>query len=189
MPSHPIAKGTCLIVGDSNIGWNRQKPLKDVHCQITSFCTLQQMMLLVINQQKFWKKFIGRKRIYKINISTLIKQYNHGKASLTISHLSKKFKDISTSIVNNSNIGDFYLNSSGLHLNDKGLGRLAINQLLKIHKLQCELKPLIDGYEKEMLDAKNNNIQSQKNITAECSALNKVAIKVDIKSSLGNLKL
>ena len=48
---------------------------------------------------------------------------------------------------------------------------------------------LIDGYEKEMLDAKNNNIQSQKNITDECSALNKVAIKVDIKSSLGNLKL
>ena len=42
---------------------------------------------------------------------------------------------------------------------------------------------------KEMLDAKNNNIQSQKNITDECSALNKVAIKVDIKSSLGNLKL
>ena len=51
------------------------------------------------------------------------------------------------------------------------------------------MKPLIDGYEKEMLDAKNNNIQSQKNITDECSALNKVAIKVDIKSSLGNLKV
>ena len=49
--------------------------------------------------------------------------------------LSKKFKNLSTSIVDNSNIGAFYLNSGGLHLNDKGLGRLAINLKLKIRKL------------------------------------------------------
>ena len=71
----------------------------------------------------------------QITISTPIKRNDHGKASLTISHLCKKFKDLSISIVDNSNIGAFYLNSGGLHLNDKGLGRLAINLKLKIRKL------------------------------------------------------
>ena len=58
----------------------------------------------------------------KITISTPIKRHDHGKASLTISSLSEKFKDYSISIVANSNIGAFYLNSGGYHLNDKGLG-------------------------------------------------------------------
>ena len=71
----------------------------------------------------------------QITISTPIKRHDHRKASLTISHLGKKFKDLSTSIVDNSNIRAFYLNSGGLHLNDKGLGRLAINLKLKIRKL------------------------------------------------------
>ena len=71
----------------------------------------------------------------QITISTPIKRHDHGKASITISHLSNKFKDVSISIVYNSNIGAFYLNSGGLHLNDKGLGRLAINLKLKIRKL------------------------------------------------------
>ena len=71
----------------------------------------------------------------KITISTSIKRHYHGEASLTISHLSKKFKGLSISIVDNSNIGAFYLNSGGLHLNDKDLGRLTINLKLKIRKL------------------------------------------------------
>ena len=71
----------------------------------------------------------------QITISTPIKRHDHGKASLAISHLCKKFKDLSISVVGNSNIGAFYLNSGGLHLNDKGLGRLAINLKLKIRKL------------------------------------------------------
>ena len=71
----------------------------------------------------------------QINISTRIKQHDHGKASLTISHLCKKFKDFGISIVVNSNIGAFYLNSGGLHFNDKAIGRLAINLKLKICKL------------------------------------------------------
>ena len=57
----------------------------------------------------------------KITISTPIKRYDHGKASL-----SKKLKDLRISIADNSNIGAFYLNSGGVHLNNKGSGRLAI---------------------------------------------------------------
>ena len=71
----------------------------------------------------------------KITISTPMSRHDHGKAALTISHLSKKFKDLSISIVDNSNIGAIYLNIGGLHLNDEGLGRLAINLKLKILKL------------------------------------------------------
>ena len=71
----------------------------------------------------------------QITISTPVKRHNHGKASLTISHLSKKFKDLSKSIVDNPNIVAFYLNSGGFHLNYKGLERLAINLKLTIRKL------------------------------------------------------
>ena len=72
---------------------------------------------------------------YKITTSTPIKRHDRGTASLPISHLSKKFKDLSISIVVNSNIEAFYSNSGGLHLNDKGLGGRAINIKLKIRKL------------------------------------------------------
>ena len=44
----------------------------------------------------------------KITISTPIKLHDHGKASLAISHLSKKSKDLSILIVGNSEIGAFY---------------------------------------------------------------------------------
>ena len=71
----------------------------------------------------------------KITISTPIELHDHGKASLTILHLSQKFKDLSISFVYNSSIGAFSLSNGGLHLNGKGLGRLAINLKLKIRKL------------------------------------------------------
>ena len=39
-----------------------------------------------------------------------MKRHDHGEVSLTVSHLFKKFKCLSISIVDNSNIGAFYLN-------------------------------------------------------------------------------
>ena len=71
----------------------------------------------------------------KITISKPIKRLDHGKVSLTISHLSQKLKDFSISFVYKSNIGAFSLSSGGLHPNDKALGRLDINLKLKILKL------------------------------------------------------
>ena len=71
----------------------------------------------------------------KITISTAIDRHDHGKASLTILHLSQKFKDLSISFVYNFSIGAFSLSSGSLHLNDKGSGRLAINLKLKIGML------------------------------------------------------
>ena len=66
----------------------------------------------------------------KITISAPTKRNSRGKASLTISHVRKKFKDLSISIVDSSSIGAFYLNSGGPHLNNNGLGRLAVNRNL-----------------------------------------------------------
>ena len=62
-------------------------------------------------------------------------QNHHGQASLTISHSSKKFKDLSISVVDNSNIRAFYFNNGGAHHNEKYLGRLTIDLMLNIRKL------------------------------------------------------
>ena len=98
----------------------------------------------------------------QITISTPIKQLDHGKASLTISHLCKKFKDLSILVVDNSNIEVVYLNSGGLHLNDKDLGRLTVNLKLKIRKLWCEFAPINYEHDKEMLDENTSNFQGQR---------------------------
>ena len=95
-----------------------------------------------MHQEKSLKKIIKLKTYiqkellkYKITISTPVELHDHGKASLTILHLSQKFKDLSISFVYNSSIGAFSLSSGGLQFNGKGLGRLAINLKLKIRKL------------------------------------------------------
>ena len=74
---------------------------------------------------------------------------------MSISYLSKKFKVLTISAGDNSNIGSFYLNSGGLYLNDKGPERLAINLSLKFCKLWCELEHVNYDYGKEMLDEKH----------------------------------
>ena len=100
-------------------------------------------MLLIIYQGKPLKKNLKLKTYIqkelpkcKITISTPVK------------HFSQKFKNLNISFVYNSSIGAFSLSSGGLHLNDKGLGRLAINLKLKIRKLWYELEPMNDDHEK-----------------------------------------
>ena len=104
--------------------------------------------------------------------------------------LSTKFKDLSISIVDSSNIRAFYSNNGGLHLDNTDLGRLAVNLKLKICKLWCEPEPLNDNYDKEMLHENASNLWSQKNLTHEFSTSDKVATeRKDEKSSLGSLKI
>ena len=122
----------------------------------------------------------------KITITTPVKRNDHGKASLNISHWSKKFKDRSISIVDNSNIGTFHLNNGGLHLKDKDLERLATNLKLKIRKLWHELEPMNDKHDKEMV---GENSQGQKILTYEFSTFDKVVTEEDVKLSLCNLKI
>ena len=93
----------------------------------------------------------------KITISTPIKRHDHEKASLTILHLSQTFKDLSRSFAYNSSIWAFSLSSSALYLNEKGLGRLAINLKLKVRKLWYELDPMNDDHDQELLDENTSN--------------------------------
>ena len=82
----------------------------------------------------------------------------------------------------------FYLNS--LHLNGKGLGRSALNLKLKIYKFRCQVEPVNYDYDKQMLQENTSNLQSQKNLIYEFSAIDKAATEEeDVKSSLGTLKL
>ena len=66
------------------------------------------------------------------------------------------------SFVYNSSIGVFSLNSGGLHLNDKGVGRLALNLKLTIRKLRFELEPMNDDHDQEVLDQNTSNFQDQR---------------------------
>ena len=66
------------------------------------------------------------------------------------------------SFVYNSSIGVFSLNSRGLHLNDKGVGRLALNIKLTIRKLWFELEPMSDDRDQEVLDQNTSNFQDQR---------------------------
>ena len=150
-----LVQTTCMII------W--------AHCfenyRITSFCTLEERMLLIIHQGKSLKKLLNWKRIYRRNYwnakSLFQHQVNDTNASLTILYLSQKFKDLSMSFVYNSSIGAFSLSSGGLHLNDKGLGRLAINLKLKVRKLWYELEPMNDDHDKELLSENTSNFQDQ----------------------------
>ena len=62
----------------------------------------------------------------------------------------------------NSSIGVFSLNSGGLHLNDKGVGRLALNLKRKIRKLWFELEPMNDDHDQDFLDQNTSNFQDQR---------------------------
>ena len=153
--------------------------------RITSFCTMEQMMLLIIHQGESWMKLLSWRHIYsrnyrncKITISTPIKRQDHGKASLSVS------------IVDNFNIRAFYLNGGGFHLSNKGLRRLAIYLKVKICHLWYKLEPINDDHEKEMLNENTTNFQSQKSLTYKFSSLDQITTEEeDVKSSLRSLKL
>ena len=188
LPSHPFPKGTCLIVWRLNIDyWLQKLPdyiiwnMGTMQWNNTSREILDKILKLKTYIQKELPKC-------EVTISTLIKRQDYGKAWFTISHLSKKFKDLNISAVDNSNVETFYLSSGGLHLNAESLWRLAIN--LKLRKLWCELDLGNDDYDKKMLEENTHNLQSQNNLTYDLSILYKVTTEEeDIKSSLGSLKL
>ena len=150
---------TCMIIWRHNFE----------NYRITSFCTLKQRMLLIIHQGKSLKKILKlkmyiRKELLKCKttISTPIKRPWETWPWLTISHFSQKFNNLSISFVYNSSIGAFSLRSGGLHLNDKDLGRLAINLKLKICKLPYKLDPMNDHDDKIMLDESTSNFQGRR---------------------------
>ena len=60
-------------------------------------------------------------------LSSPIDRLDNGKAALTIKRLNSLLPESSLEIIDNSNIGHSFLGKHGLHLNEHGVGDLALN--------------------------------------------------------------
>ena len=67
-------------------------------------------------------------------ISDLITRADNGKTSLAVSKTNEHLHGFQMDIIDNRNITSNQLNKAGLHLNPRGLGKLAINFIRRIKK-------------------------------------------------------
>ena len=77
----------------------------------------------------------------KVCISNLVKRTVNGKSTLTVNKVNEHLSALKLDIVDNSNINATHLNRGGLHLNETGTGKLAINFIKKIKsfKRRCQV--------------------------------------------------
>ena len=68
-------------------------------------------------------------------ISDLITRTDHGKASLTVIKTNEDLHGLQMDIMSNGNITSNELNKGELHLNPRGLGKLAIKFIRRIKNL------------------------------------------------------
>ena len=64
-----------------------------------------------------------------------INRLDHEKAAFTIKRLNGLLSESSLDIIVNSNIGHSFLGMLGLHLNERGAGKLALNFVKRIRSL------------------------------------------------------
>ena len=70
-----------------------------------------------------------------IYLSYPVLRTDNAKAGFTIHHLRQKMKALFVNVIGNDNIAGSCLGNTGLHLNLKGAGRLAINFLSQMRRL------------------------------------------------------
>ena len=68
----------------------------------------------------------------KVIISNLIQRTDDGKASLTVKKFNEHLDELELDIIDNRNLTVESLSKKGLHLNNQGYGRLAINLIRKL---------------------------------------------------------
>ena len=91
---------------------------------------------LVLGKLLDLKKFIENTLPERnVIISNLITRTNNGKASLGVIKTNEHLRGLEMHIIDNGNITSNELNKGGLHLNPRGLGKLAINFTWRIKKL------------------------------------------------------
>ena len=78
----------------------------------------------LLNLKKFIKHTLPESNVA---ISDLITRTDNGKASLTVIKTNEHLHALQMDVINNGNITSNELNKGGLKLNQKGLGKLAIN--------------------------------------------------------------
>ena len=78
----------------------------------------------LLNLKKFIKHTLPESNVV---ISDLITRTDNGKASLTVIKTNEHLHALQMDVINNGNIPSNELNKGGLKLNQRGLGKLAIN--------------------------------------------------------------
>ena len=68
-------------------------------------------------------------------LSSPIDRLDDGKVALTIKRLNSLLSESSLNIIDNSNIGHSSLGMHGLHLNEHGVGKLALNFVKRIRSI------------------------------------------------------
>ena len=86
----------------------------------------------LLNLQKFINNTLPESNVV---IFSLITRTDNGKASLTVIKTNKHLHGLQMDIIDNGNITSNELNEGGLHLNPRGLGKLAINFISRIKKI------------------------------------------------------
>ena len=90
----------------------------------------------VLNKLLNLKKFIDNTLPESnVVIFSLITRTDNGKAFLTVIETNKHLHGLQMDIIDNGNITSNELDEGGLHLNPRGLGKLAINFISRIKKI------------------------------------------------------
>ena len=71
----------------------------------------------------------------KVIFSTPIKRFDNPKSQLCVDHLSTNLRESGHEIVDNINIQSDGIGKKGLHLNNKGIGKFAINLIKKVRSI------------------------------------------------------
>ena len=86
----------------------------------------------MLNLKKYIESILPDSTVY---LSCPVIRQDNTKAGFTLHHLDQKLKLLNDNIIRNDNIDSSCLGKGGLHLNDKGSGRLAMNFLSLIRRL------------------------------------------------------
>ena len=82
----------------------------------------------VLNKLLALKSFIEKELPEsKVIISNIINRFDNAKATLTVSRLNEHLNSLKLDVIDNRNISIDLLGKKGLHLNSKGVGKLAFN--------------------------------------------------------------
>ena len=106
---------------------------KNIILHIGTHNTVNETSRIVLDKLLSLKVFV-EKALPDCNfcISSLTLRTDNAKASLTVNNVNQHLSTLQLDIINNSNISNAGLSRGVLHLNNQGLGKLAINFIKKI---------------------------------------------------------
>ena len=156
-------RGTCLIMGDSTLNGLQQElmgprfivrvfpgaVIKDFYdytipllrkkpsyiiLMIGTNDSLYKTSETLLVELLQLKNFIQQKQDCEVIISCPTYRFDEPKAMLTLRNLRDKLLNLNIQVISNANITDIHIGRRGLHLNEKGSGRLAVNYLSYIRR-------------------------------------------------------